>query len=300
MSPHEPAAATERKQRISGVFDRAAVTYDQLGPHYFSYFGRRLVELMQLPAGASVLDVATGRGATLFPAAAEVGVNGRVVGTDFATTMVAETAKELVLRSVTNVEVRQMDAEHLAFPDESFDYLFCGFALFFFPQLDRALAEFHRVLKPHGRIGVTTWGNSFKAQVQWFEETVEAYLPRSPAPQPALNLAGNQDPVFDTPEGMEAILRAAGFTGIQVISEVREFIYASKEDFWATLWSHGTRKALETIEQTAGPEGLQRFKAEVFAKADAVMQADGIHQQFPVLYTLAAKPEPMSEAKVLR
>ena len=76
-------------------------------------------------------------------------------------------------------------------------------------------------------------------------------------------------------------MEAAGFTGIQVVSEVQEFIYASKEEFWATLWSHGTRKALETIEQTTGPEGLQRFKAEVFAKADAVMQADGIHQQFP-------------------
>mgnify|MGYP000955715150 CR=1 FL=1 len=147
MSPHEPAAATERKQRISGVFDRAAVTYDQLGPHYFSYFGRRLVDLMLLPAGASVLDVATGRGATLFPAAAKVGIHGRVVGTDFAATMVAETANELVLRNVTNVEVRQMDAEHLEFPHESFDYLLCGFALFFFPQLERAMAEFRRVLQ---------------------------------------------------------------------------------------------------------------------------------------------------------
>ena len=281
MVKHDPAAVAQWKQQTSGIYNRSAAAYDQLGPHYFSYFGRRLVELMQVPAGASVLDVATGRGAVLFPAAAAVGQYGSVVGIDFAAGMVAETTKELALRGLTNVEVWQMDAEQLEFPAESVDYLLCGFAVFFFPQLDRAMAEFRRVLKPHGRIGLTTWGNAYRAQAQWFDETAADYLPpRTPAVQPA----------FHTHAGMEGVMEAAGFADIQVISEVQEFIYASKEEFWATLWSHGTRKALEAIEQTAGPEGLQQFQAEVFAKADAVMQADGIHQQFPVLYTLAAKP----------
>ena len=282
MVNHDPAAVAQRKQQTSGIYNRAAAVYDQLGPHYFSYFGRRLVEWMQVPAGASVLDVATGRGAVLFPAAAAVEEHGRVVGVDFAATMVAETAKELALRGLTNVEVYQMDAEHLEFPAESFDYLLCGFAVFFFPQLDQAMAEFRRVLKPHGCIGLTTWGNSYRAQAQWFDEVAAAYLPHTPTILPA----------FHTRAGMEGVLEAAGFTGIQTILEVREFIYASKEEFWTTLWSHGTRKLLETIEQTAGPDGLQRFQAEVFAKAEAVTQADGIHQQFPVLYTLAAKPGP--------
>lgn len=289
MVNHDPAAVAQRKQQTSGIYNRAAAAYDQLGPHYFSYFGRRLVDLMQVPVGASVLDVATGRGAVLFPAAAAVGQSGRVVGIDFAATMVAETTKELALRGLTNAEVYQMDAEQLEFSAESFDYLLCGFAVFFFPQLVRTMAEFRRVLKPHGRIGLTTWGNSYRAQAQWFDETVAAYLPRSPGVQPA----------FHTHAGMEGVMEAAGFTNIQVISEVQEFIYRSKQEFWATLWSHGTRKSLETIEQTAGSQGLQRFKDEVFAKADAVMQADGIHQQFPVLYTLAVQPGPTHEAGVL-
>ena len=107
--------------------------------------------------------------------------------------------------------------------------------------------------------------------------------------QPICRAALAVQPAFHTHAGMEGVMEAAGFTNIQVISEVQEFIYRSKEEFWATLWSHGTRKLLETIEQTAGSEGLQRFQGEVFAKADAVMQADGIHQQFPVLYTLAVQ-----------
>ena len=36
--------------------------------------------------------------------------------------------------------------------------VFCRLALFFFPHLAPTLAEFRRVLKPRGRLTVTTWG----------------------------------------------------------------------------------------------------------------------------------------------
>lgn len=290
MSDNEPSQVAQRKQHLAGVFDRAAPTYDSIGPHYFSHFGRRLVELVQIAEGARVLDVATGRGAALFPAAAAVGAHGRVIGIDFAPTMVTETGKELAARSVANAEVHQMDAEHLEFPDAAFDYVLCGFANFFFPQLTGAMAEIGRVLKPNGQIGVTTWGSTFRERMNWLEELVKAYL--APGPQASVAGAqpsGGQQPVFDTPAGLEAILQAAGFTAIRVFAEETEFVYATKDEFWSSLWSHGLRAQLERIEQMKGPDGLQRFKREVFSRADAVQQSDGIHQQFPVLYALAAK-----------
>ncbi len=57
------------KENVAGLFDRVASTYDRVGPRFFSHFGRRLVELAQIPSGADVLDVAAGRGAVLYPAA---------------------------------------------------------------------------------------------------------------------------------------------------------------------------------------------------------------------------------------
>ena len=95
MSQHESPETAQRKQIVSGIFDRAATTYGQVGPRFFSHFGRRLVELAQIPGGAKVLDVATGRGALLFPAAESVGPHGHVTGIDISESMVQETAKEL-------------------------------------------------------------------------------------------------------------------------------------------------------------------------------------------------------------
>jgi len=290
MSYNEPSDSAQRKQQVSGIFDRAATTYDHVGPRFFSHFGRRLVELAQIPNGATVLDVATGRGAVLFPAAESVGAQGHVTGIDLSEGMVQETAKELArLGESSNIKVHQMDAEHLQFPDGSFDFVLCAFAIFFFPQLDGAMSEFRRVLKPNGHIVVTTWDKALDEQWNWFDEIAKAYLPPEPEANETAESESALEPVFDTPDGLEAIMNAAGFADIQIISEAAEFVYATEEEYWSTLWSHGGRVTLERIEQATGSDGLQRFKSDVVKKAQLIKQTDGIHQLFSVLFALATK-----------
>lgn len=288
MDNNESSEMSQQKQQVSGLFDRVANTFDHVGPRFFSHFGRRLVELAHIPIGAHVLDVATGRGAALIPAAESVGAQGHVVGIDLSEIMVQETAKELTrLGLSSNIEVRQMDAEHLQFPDESFDYVLCAFGIFFFPQLDRAMSEFRRVLKPNGRIVVTTWEKSWDEHWGWFDELVKTHLP--PEPETSEPAESASQPVFDTPEGLDAILKKAGFANIEIVFEETDFVYATDEEHWSSLWSHGARVSLEKIEQANGTDGLQRFKADVFTKTQSIKQTDGIHQLFPVLFALATK-----------
>jgi len=125
----------ERKREESlRVFSQAATIYDRIGPGSFSHFGRRLVDLAEIEAGANVLDVAAGRGALLFPAAARVGANGHVTAIDFSPDMVRETAKDIESRKLNHAEIRQMDAEQMTFSDASFDRVVCGFALWMFAE----------------------------------------------------------------------------------------------------------------------------------------------------------------------
>jgi ubiquinone/menaquinone biosynthesis C-methylase UbiE len=139
------------------VFSRAAATYDRIGPRIFAHFGQRLVAHAHLSPGTTVLDVAAGRGAVLFPAAEQVRPGGWVVGIDLATEMVRETNADIQRAGWSHVTIHQMDAEQINFADASFDRVLCGFALWFFPQPHRALREFFRVLKPGGRVILTTW-----------------------------------------------------------------------------------------------------------------------------------------------
>ena len=151
----EPRIAT--KAMIEQMFDSVATSYDRTGPSIFTQFGARLVEHVPLTSGASVLDVATGTGAVLLPAARLVAPAGRVTGVDLSETILEEAEGAAHRAGLTNVELRKMDAEHLDFPDHSFDIVSCAFAFFLFPDKEAALSEMYRVCKPGGYIVVSTF-----------------------------------------------------------------------------------------------------------------------------------------------
>lgn len=291
MNEESAAEAMAHKEYMADLFGRAARTYDQVGPRFFAHFGRRLVELAGIVEGSRVLDVATGRGAVLFPAATAAGATGKVVGIDYSEAMVAATAADIAQSGFDNIEVILMDAEELDFPDDTFDCVLCGLSIFAFPRPEVALAEMRRVLAPAGRIGLTTFWRDDE-RWSWLGELFQKYLPapdRAPEEETEEAEEAGSEPDFRTQEGMHAFLASAGFREISIRGEEPDFVYASEEEWWATVWSHGMRGTLERIERTSGSEALQAFKRDAFERLQEVKGPAGFHHMWSVLYTLAAK-----------
>lgn len=261
-----------KKDVLREVFTRTAPTYERI--RYFPIFGQWLVETAQIPEGASVLDVACGRGAVLFPAAEQVGARGQVVGIDLADGMAQETDLEIQRRGLKQAEARQMDAEQLSFPDACFDFVLCGFSLQFFPHLEQALSEFRRVLKSDGKLVVTTWGED-DPRWDWYADLRHAYG--------AVLKLGSQS--LEKPEEVQEWLSAAGFAEIQIRSKVLDMLYRDEEEWWNVEWSISGRAGLEKL----GPELLETFKREAFEKAQAQKQADGFAYRLEAMCTTAKK-----------
>jgi O-methyltransferase/aklanonic acid methyltransferase len=262
------------------IFSKAATIYDRIGPGIFSHFGQRLVNLAEISEGANVLDVAAGRGALLFPVAAQVGANGHVTGIDFSPDMVRETAKDIESRRLHHAEIRQMDAEQMIFSDASFDRVVCGFALWMFAEPARVLQEFYRVLRSGGRLALSTWAADNPSQT-WCHEVLRPFVP---APVPNL-LAPKDDLKFDTPLQIETALRLAGFADIQITVEEKDFVYRSEEQYWSSLWSSGLRRQLEKMT----PDLLEEAKSEVIRKFRAFKQPDGFHKLNRALFAIGTK-----------
>jgi ubiquinone/menaquinone biosynthesis C-methylase UbiE len=268
------------KRHLSQLYNRAAPTYDRVGPRFFSHFGRHLVELSGLHHGASALDIGCGRGAVLFPAAGRVGGSGSVIGIDLAKTMVEETAREIAHLGLGNAEVRQMDAEKLEFPDSCFDVVFCGFALFLFSDLDRVLREFLRVLKPKGMFLASVFGKKLDQRWDVFRHLVRTYRNHlRPIPQV------DTPTLFDVVQ-LEEILSNAGFVNIEVMDEEKEFRYRDEEEWWATEWSCGNRALFERME----PPALEKFREEALETVRGLKREDGIPVLFHMLLSRASKP----------
>ncbi|NJL06211.1 MAG: methyltransferase domain-containing protein [Chloroflexaceae bacterium] len=281
----ERAQQRSTHQTIAAIFNRAASTYDHVGPAFFAYFGSRLVELAHLAPGEHVLDIATGRGAALFPACDAVGFSGRVIGIDLAPAMVAATHAEAIARGDTNITLLPMDAASLAFADATFDAVLCGFAVFFLPDALAALQEWQRVLKPDGRLVLSTWIDPFGPELEWFAPLQRTVLPLPAAPA----CSGTEPPIFDTPAGLTALLARAGFIEIAVQVERARFVYADEETWWASLWSHGIRGWLESVERERGAAAVQHFKETAFALLREGRQPDGFPQTSSALLGRATR-----------
>ena len=82
-----------------------------------------------------------------------MGNDGTVVLADINRAMLARGRVRLVDRGIAgNVHYAECDAEHLPFPDRSFDRVLIGFGLRNVTRQDRALAEMFRVLRPAGML----------------------------------------------------------------------------------------------------------------------------------------------------
>ncbi|MHB8595777.1 MAG: class I SAM-dependent methyltransferase [Ktedonobacteraceae bacterium] len=267
----------ESKTTISDLYNRVAPVYGQVGPDPFGYAGQRLIECLGITEEAQVLDAGVGRGANLFPAAVNVGPRGQVIGIDLAENMLRETAREIQRRNIVQASVLQMDAEHLAFDSASFDDVLCGFAIFLFPHLEQALAEFFRVLRVGGKLGITMAHNPDTIS-QWYGKHLTEYYERHHFP---LNAGGN---TLDHSE-LPSYLTRTGFVDVQVRNAQAEFVYADAQQWWDAKWTHGTRYSLEHM----APQVLAQFKREVFARLQEAQQPDGIHEEWDIQFTLGTK-----------
>jgi ubiquinone/menaquinone biosynthesis C-methylase UbiE len=136
--------ATARQKR---VWDKGAGSYDkQIAFFEKVWFGGGR-EWLGARVRGRILEVAVGTGRNLrhYPADAVV------TGVELSPAMLA-LARQRAADSGRGVDLREGDAEHLAFDDASFDTVVCALSLCTIPDPAAAIAEMRRVLVPGGRL----------------------------------------------------------------------------------------------------------------------------------------------------
>ncbi len=123
-------------------------------------------EALKLEPGESLLDIGTGPGN--FPTRLRSsGHIGRLVGVDFSSGMLE------VARGQTNaVQWLQANAMELPFPDSSFDVVTARHMLYHVPDINKALQEAARVLKPNGRFLAVTNDDGYMKE--YWDAIIEA------------------------------------------------------------------------------------------------------------------------------
>jgi SAM-dependent methyltransferase len=132
--------------------EQAAERYERWVDTFMTPMAEALIDIAGVAPGQDVLDVACGTGFVTRLVAQRVGAE-HVTGVDVNPGMLA-VARRSCPEGIT---FTQAPADHLPFPDNSFDVLLCQQAAQFFPDRVAALAEFGRVLRPGGTMAVSVW-----------------------------------------------------------------------------------------------------------------------------------------------
>jgi demethylmenaquinone methyltransferase/2-methoxy-6-polyprenyl-1,4-benzoquinol methylase len=154
LPPHAPLTdyyrdEGERHQFVRRIFDDTAADYDRiervLALGSGRWYRRQALLRAGLAGGAQVLDVGIGTGLVAREAQHVIGPAGRLVGVDPSPGMMAQV-------HLPGVELVTGLAEALPRPDASCDFLSMGYALRHIGDVASAFSEFHRVLRPGGRL----------------------------------------------------------------------------------------------------------------------------------------------------
>lgn len=139
-----------RRQVTRAMFDEAASGYDNaesltaLGTG--AWYRREVLRRTGLTLGMTLLDVAAGTGLVTVASREIVGESGRVIALDPSPGMLAELKKKIAVDTI------EAYAEAIPLPDDTADFISMGYALRHVGDLDKAFAEYLRVLRPGGRV----------------------------------------------------------------------------------------------------------------------------------------------------
>lgn len=240
------------KEKAAATYDAAADHFDDEPLGFWHRIGKRTVTNLRLPAGAKVLDVGCGTGASALPAAHAVGKSGFVVGIDLSSRLLEQARAKARADELANVEFRIADMTALEYPDASFDAVVSVFSIFFVPDMEGLVRELWRMVRPGGMLAVTTWGPRI------FEPAYSRWLGALRKECPDLVTAFNPwDRITDV-VSVRRLLQDGGITDAEVIPEDSFQSLRSADDWWTIALGSGLRW---TIDQM-GTQIAARVKAD--------------------------------------
>lgn len=182
-------------RRIPEVYDHS------LGPLFFRPFAREMANLWRVEG--TVLDLASGTGI----------LTKEILRSNHCGTTIAVDKSESMLRfaqsKVRGAHYVRSAAERLPFAVDAVDAAFCGFGLMFFVDLDEALIELHRVLKPGGTFRFSVWDELHCNEAACVADRVAGTLTGLSVPFQLPFSLGN-------PEVLEIKLNAAQFADVRL------------------------------------------------------------------------------------
>jgi SAM-dependent methyltransferase len=266
-------------RRAERVYGAAADHFTGRALAFWNHYGEETVRRARVGEGDRVLDLCCGAGASVVPAAHAVGPSGTVVGVDIADPLLALARQRLAREGLTNTELVRSDATATGFADGSFDAVVCVFGVFFVADMPAFVREMWRMVRPGGRLAVTTWGPG------WLEPASTVFWDSVREVRPELHKAFNPWDEITSPAALTALLAKGGVADAVVVPVPARQDLDHPEDFWEIVLGSGLRGTVDALDDA------QRTAVRA-AVVDALRASHVTDVGIDAVIATATKPSP--------
>ena len=260
-------------------YDDVAETYERVNAPRFAAPGRDLVALAAPPAGGRILDVGTGTGVVAEAAAEAVGPEGMAVGVDVSLSMMnAGRGRRSLPHFVAG------EAIDLPFRGGTFDAVAGNFVVAHFTRAETALFDMLRVLRPGGRLALSSWPAGEDELEKTWRSLVQEVVQEELLRDVELRAAPGRER-FGKRESIEETLIDAGLRHVRTEQREYRFVFTVEEYVAGrSTWAVG-----RFVREMLGPQRFEDFLARtrgVFAEHFA----DPLHDFRDVWLAVGTKP----------
>ncbi len=154
----------------SKIYSTFSNLYDVIFTRVFFPRIRDVLRSLNIPAGATVLEVGVGTGLSVeaYPR------HCHVTAVDLAPEMLEQARRKCQELGISHIDLQVGDAQNLRFEDDSFDYVTSFHVISVVPDAGRMLAEMVRICRPGGTIVLI---NHFRSPRRWIARVVDRVDP---------------------------------------------------------------------------------------------------------------------------
>lgn len=259
---------------VAEFFDAGAEDFAAWSPLLWEPIGDATVRAAGIRTEQSVADLCCGAGASAIPAAVATGPDGMVVGVDLAEALLAQArrrARDLNLKWLRFIpaEIGEWSSGHSA----RYDVVLCVHGVFFLPDMDATAKKMIGLLRPGGRIAVTTWARqAIQPFGRLLDQTIREESRRTSPPNPPVKNAADR---IDTEQRLATWLAGLGLRDIAVYRIALD-IPLDHRRAWQFVCGTGFRAMLAGLDEATRARVRQNFLSALDRNAVSSLDATSL------------------------